>query len=420
MNICLLHNRLLTAALLTLASLPGQKTYAQHNQIFNERIATLQVVGDDNWQSMPIVELGGQAMNISFDDLTHEYHRYTYRIEHLDAYWQPTEQLFSSDFIDGFTEGNTIDPVDESYGTNTLYTHYRLSLPNEHCSIKKSGNYRLTVYDDNESDEPVLSACFMVVEKQMAVSMTVTSNTDVDFNKSHQQVEAAIDYGGLRVTDPERQVKTVVLQNGRWDDARRDIQPQYRMADGLKWSHCHDYIFHGGNEYRKFETLDVSHTTMGLEAVNWDGKDYHAWTWTDSPRPSYVYDESGMGSYYIRNSDNQDNDISTEYLWVHFRLEAPRQTGDVYVNADWTDDEFSDKYRMVYNETEHIYELALRLKQGYYSYQYLTLYSDGTAHPVSSEGDFFQTKNRYQMLVYYRGNGELYDRLVGYQQVQVK
>jgi len=393
---------------------------AQKNSILNDRIATLKVVAGEDWLSMPIVPLNGKNINISFDDLTHEYNRYTYKIEHLDADWNPSADLFPSDYIDGFTEGNTIDPEDESVNTNTLYTHYKLTIPNERCSLKMSGNYRITVYDENNDNDPMFMAYFMVVDQQTDIMLKVSSNTDAGINTSFQQVEAEVNYGNIRVTDPQRQIKTVMLQNGLWEDARVNIKPQMRMGNGLRWMHNKDYIFDGGNEYRKFETLDVTHTTMGLEAVNWDGKEYHAWIWTDEPRPSYVYDESANGNYYIRNSDNDDNDIKTEYVWVHFRLKSPRLPDDVYVNGDWTYGNFDEKYKMRYNEEEKIYELEVKLKQGYYSYQYLTLHSDGTLYHVPSEGNFYQTENMYQMLIYYRGNSDVADRLVGYQQVQYK
>ena len=61
---------------------------AQRSEILSPRIASLQVVAGDNWQSMPVVELNGQSILIAFDDLTHEYHRYTYKIEHCDADWK--------------------------------------------------------------------------------------------------------------------------------------------------------------------------------------------------------------------------------------------------------------------------------------------------------------------------------------------
>ena len=70
---------------------------------------------------------------------------------------------------------------------------------------------------------------------------------------------------------------------------------------------------------------------------------------------------------------------------------------------------------MHYNEQDGVYEAAVLLKQGYYSYQYVVAKTDGTTAPVSTEGSFYQTENKYQALLYYRGTGERTDRLVGYQ-----
>ncbi|WP_256850201.1 type IX secretion system plug protein domain-containing protein, partial [Pantoea sp. Fr-CA_6] len=67
------------------------------------------------------------------------------------------------------------------------------------------------------------------------------------------------------------QIKTVVMQNGRWDNAVVNAKPQYVMDDGLQWLHNRNFIFNGGNEYRKFEMLDVNHPSMGLERIDWDG-----------------------------------------------------------------------------------------------------------------------------------------------------
>ena len=398
---------------------------AQRNEIYDKNIATLQVVAGDDWLSPPIARLNSYdkrgRINISFDDLTHSYRRFTYKIEHCEADWTVSEQMFSSDFIEGFADGNTIDDSWESVNTNTLYTHYKLSIPNEKCRLKMSGNYKLTVLDENNDEKPVLTACFMVVQPEMGVQISVSTNTDIDINKSHQQVAMQVNYGGIKVTDPTQQIKTMVMQNGRWDNAKNNPKPQYIMPDGLKWDHNRDLIFAGGNEYRKFEVLDVTHPTMGIDRISWDGSNYHVYPFACDPRPNYVYDEDANGSFYIRNSDNIENDFSSEYVIVHYRLNCPRPVdGEVYVNGVWTNDWFLPEYKMEYDETEKCYKAAIVQKQGYYSYQFVMKDRQGVIRPMPTEGNFYQTENKYQALIYYRGPGDRTDRLVGYQQVQIK
>ena len=388
---------------------------AQRNEILDKNIASLQVVANNDWLSLPIITLNSNDfVNISFDDLTHEYHRYCYKIEHCEADWQTSSALFESDYIDGFASGNTIDDVQESTNTVQLYTHYNISFPNNKCRPKISGNYRVTIYDENDEKHVVCRAYFMIVEPSMAVQLNVTTNTDIDINGKHQQVEMAIDYGNNIVSNPQTQIKTVVMQNGRWDNAVVNARPQYIKANGLQWIHCKDFIFDGGNEYRKFETLDVTHTTMGLESINWDGHNYHAWIWTDEPRPSYIYDKDANGAFLIRNSDNIDNDVNSDYIITHFRLKSPQTADPIYINGFFTNDRFLPQYEMKWNEKNKQYEGELLLKQGYYSYQYLMMKPEGKLKPVPSEGNFYQTENTYQALIYFKANGDRTDRLVGY------
>ncbi len=393
--------------------------FGQHHEILSPAIASLQVMAGDDWRNLPVASLRSSTpICISFDDLTHEYRRYTYKVEHCEADWTVSEGLFDSDYCQGFATGNTIDDYEQSEGTYQLYTHYTIEIPNDRCRLTMSGNYRLTIYADDDEEAPVLRACFMMLEPQTTVGMEVLTNTDIDFNHSHQQIAMTLNYGTLRVTDPQRQLKTVVLQNGRWSSAVHNPKAQFIKGDGMQWSHCRDLIFEAGNVYRKFEMLDVTHTTMGMETIGWDGEQYHAWVWIDEPRPNYVTDESGQGSFLIRNSDNEGNGTESEYLWAHFRLRSPRLPGTVYINGAWTYGELQPQYVMTWNEQEQLYEAAFWLKQGYYSYRYVVVRPDGTIRNVPSEGSFYQTQNKYQALVYFRGDMDRADRLVGYAKIE--
>ena len=393
---------------------------AQRNRILNPDIASLQVVAGNNRLSMPVIGLGeGVPVNIAFDDLTHEYRRYAYKVEHCNADWSRSGDLFVSDYIDGFNTDNVIEHVEQSINTNMLYTHYRFQIPNERCKLKMSGNYRVTIYDANDDDKAVAECCFMVVEPRMGVKLSVDANTDRGINSRWQQVAMEVKYGGgLSVTDVQRQIYTVVMQNGRWDNAVVNAKPQFVMGDGLRWSHNAQLVFEAGNEYRKFEMLDVRHANMGVEKIDWDGKEYHAYLWPDEPRGSYVFDEDANGAFYIRNGDNRENNSTSEYVHVHFTLRSPRLEGGVFVNGVWTNDQLAAPYQMQYDEGAQCYRLSLLLKQGYYSYQYVWQQSNGQIATVPSEGSFYQTENRYQALVYYRKLGERADRLVGFVEIR--
>lgn len=394
--------------------------WAQRNRILNPDIASLQVVAGNNWLSMPVIGLGeGVPVNIAFDDLTHEYRRYAYKVEHCNADWSMSGDLFVSDYIDGFNADNVIEHVEQSINTNVLYTHYRFQIPNERCKLKMSGNYRVTIYDANDDDKAVAECCFMVVEPRMGIKLSVDANTDKGINSRWQQVAMEVKYGGgLSVTDVQRQIYTVVMQNGRWDNAVVNAKPQFVMGDGLRWSHNAQLVFEAGNEYRKFEMLDVRQANMGVEKIDWDGKEYHAYLWPDEPRGSYVFDEDANGAFYIRNSDNRENNSTSEYVHVHFTLRSPRLEGGVFVNGVWTNDQLAAPYQMRYDEGAQCYRLSLLLKQGYYSYQYVWQQPNGQIATVPSEGSFYQTENRYQALVYYRKLGERADRLVGFAEIR--
>jgi len=406
------------ALLLTLAATPCAQAASR---ILAPDIKSLRVVVGDDFLSPPVLTMGrGEVLNVSFDQMSHRYHRYVYRLELCDADWQPATGLFESDFLDGFND-NPIEDYAESEGTNVLYTHYSLQLPNERCRPKLSGNYRLHILDDDNGGQEVAVAEFCIVRPMVLVGLGVTTNTDIGLNHTAQQVAMSVKYQNLRVTRPDEQLRTIVRQNNREDTERRDVPPTYSTAQGLSWEHCRGLIFPGGNEYHKFEMLDNDHPSMGVDRITWDGDNYHAYPVTCEPRRHYLYDEDADGAYYIRNSDNWHNDTQSDYLWVHYKLHTlpgtpPVEGAAVVLQGQWTV-EPQENYVADYDAEDRSYNVAVMQKQGYYNYQFLLRDLDGTTHPMPEEGNFYQTENRYQAFVYYRPQGGRSWLLVGYQQV---
>ena len=389
-----------------------------YHQVFNPQVKTLQVVVNDDWQSPPVMKLNsGDVLNVSFDELSHQYHRYVCHLEHCETDWSPSEQIFESDWLEGFND-NPIEDYENSLNTTVLYTHYQLQIPNDHCRLKLSGNYRLHILDEEEDGQEVLCAEFRVVEPLMNVGLSVTTNTDVGLNTSMQQVSMTVNYNAVSVSNPQEQILTVIMQNGREDNQRVGVRPDYVQPSRLQWDHNRQLIFDAGNEYHKFEVLALNHTTLGLDRISWDGESYHAYPFVSEPRRSYIYDEDANGAFYIRNSDYMESERTCDYVYVHYKLCPANDYADaeVIVSGQWAT-EAPETYVASYDPTDHSYNAVIMQKQGYYSYHYLLRHPDGTTSPLPEEGSFFETENRYQAFVYYKGTGERTWRLLGYQQI---
>jgi hypothetical protein len=124
---------------------------------------------------------------------------------------------------------------------------------------------------------------------------------------------------------------------------------------------------------------------------------------------NYLTDVDADGAFLIRNSDRIESDYTCDYVWVNYTLQVPYQ-GDIFLSGNWTIDHNRETYKMTYDNNTQTYYASILQKQGYYSYQYLT----PTGDIPPSEGSFFQTENRYQVLVYYKETGARTWRLVGY------
>lgn len=396
---------------------------AQHNMIFSDRLKTLMVRVGDDLKASPVINLGeDEYVEISFDELSHDYRRMAYKVEHCEADWSLSDQLIESDFLDGFGDDLLIPSVEQSMNTTVLYTHYMFRLPNADVSLRMSGNYRVTIYDEDDEDEvPLAYAYFSVSEQQIMPAVDISTNTDRDWNSSHQQVSMSVNFSKVgNVNNPAKQFKACVVQNDRWNSAVWPVATSV-LPSSLLWEHCADLIFSAGNEYRKVELLDVNVPTMGVDYIRRINPYYHFFLYADSPRKNYVYDEDQDGAFVIRSTGSNVS-AESDYVMVHFQLKMPeRKDGKIVVDGRWRcKDLHPETYEMVYDEPTQSYMASLLMKQGYYNYMYMFEPAGSRAgefltEPV--EGNFYQTENKYSVYIYYREFGARTDRLIGYTDV---
>lgn len=394
---------------------------AADNIIYKPRIKSLQAVVNQDWLSPAVMTMGSDdVLRISFDELSHEYHRFVYRIEHCEADWSVSQDIFESDWLEGFNN-IPIEDYQNSLNTTVLYTHYKLEIPNERCRLKMSGNYKLTIIDEDNDNEEVAEVRFRVAEQLMSIDLTMTTNTDIDINNSHQQLGMKLNYRQQKVINHQEEIFTLITQNNQTHNAKINIPTTLINGRGLEWRHNRQLIFNAGNEYRKFEVLALSHATMGIDYMRWDGHNYHAYPFVCEPRKNYLTDEDANGAFYIRNSDNFDNDFTCDYVYVHYKLKSPYiPDAELYVDGKWTTAENKANYKMHYDENDGTYNATILQKQGYYSFQYIMKTADGHFMIPPTEGNFYQTENRYQAYVYYKPTGARTWRLVAYRQIQTE
>lgn len=384
--------------------------HAQWFSSSSDMLNTLRVVSNGDWERIPMISLGSdETIEFSFDEMSHEYHRFTYHITHCDTQWK-TSNLIESEYMDGFND-QPIEDWENSLNTTFDYTHYTLTLPNDDVSLKVSGNYRLSIREDGQE---VAWFKFLISENMHNLQATVDGNTDIDTHKSHQQIDMTVNMNGLTVRDPDKELYTVVMQNRRSDNAVINPKPTYNSGGKLTYEHCRELIFPAGNEFRRFEIINMYDYFKNVDRVSFYDPYYHATLLEDTRHHAYTFDFDHNGRYLVRYNQASDSDTEADYLFVHFRLASELLSGGkLYVYGHFSGGKLSSKYEMEYNESEKAYQAIILLKQGAYDYQYIWVPEGETAGQTKpTEGDWYETKNEYLILLYYRQRGSRYDRLI--------
>ncbi len=413
--------RLLIFSFVLCLSLNTMWAQVIHTAVLQSNVKTLRMryVEDTNLQR-PFLQLGGEeVLEISFDELSHTTHNYTYTVIHLNADYTPSD-LQSFEYLSGFTTADITD-YDYSLNTQQLYTHYRFTFPNDDMKPLVSGNYAFKIYEDGDHDNVVAYQTFSVIDPQVSLDVKLRGNTDIELSGRYQQLDIDVNTNALQLTDPAY-IKLLVQQNGRWDNAVFAPRPTYIESDRLRFINNRQLIFEGGNEFRRFDIASVYFMGYGVDKIDFDQHYYNAFLFpseNNAQRP-YVTEVDANGQFVINAERTDDDDYEADYMWVHFLLPQsnPWLDGTIYVSGELFYNTLTPINRMQYDEANKCYFFAAYLKQGGYDYQYLFrqkangsgLMANGST--LRTEGSHWQTQNEYTIYVYYRPFGARYDQLI--------
>lgn len=391
-------------------------------RVFSPNIKTLQTGIQNEKFVLPIIELNGSdRLQISFDEMSHESHSYSYKVLHCNADWT-LSSISTNEYINGFTTG-TITDYATSLNTTFLYTHYSFNLPNDDMGFKISGNYVVIIYEDNQQDKPIAQACFSIVEPHVSVSATVRGNTDTELNGKVQQLDFDVMMNGYTVRDPATEIKVVVRQNNRFDNEVADLKPTFMSNSKLSFINNRSLIFEGGCEYHRFDISNVYAAGEGVSTIRYEQPHYDAYLYDNKIQAgrAYIRDMDVNGKYVINMQNASDDNTEADYMLVHFNLPTPEPffDGQLYLGGEFNYNQMNDVNRLKYDANTGSYFQTVLLKQGGYNYQYWFVpKGERKASTRRVDGSYWQTLNEYTIYVYHRPWGERYDKLVGVKGVE--
>jgi len=402
--------------------IPSQSTSVEKKMIFDnyeyeEIVGATQLIPSENGEPAllenPVVELNdNQTLNLQFDLVTEKFEYLAIKIYHCNKDWTKSI-LRDMEFLNDINTFR-ITEYDFSLNTNPSYINYRFQVPKPAIS----GNFILSVHRRGNPNDILFNRKFLVVRNQSIIEQQVRLSTTVSKRDENHQIDFSVNYGNIQANNPTQDLSIVLLQNHRWQDARKNLKPSIiRPNDNYMEFRLLtlDNNFPGWNEFRFFDLRTLSVTGRNVRNISkLPNGSIQALLGLDQQR-EMVYTQNLRdvnGNFILQNNDPGDVSLNADYANVNFYLKSDEYKGKVYVIGRFNNWNLEDDNIMRYDKSSGIYSTSMRLKQGYYDYHYLV--DAVNVEPYVLERSHFQAENDYEILVYYRKPGNVNDELIGY------
>lgn len=375
-----------------------------------------------NQLGYPIINVNSvEGLELHFDDLEGRVKNYYYTFELCNADWSPVD-LSTFDYLKGFSTIR-INQYRQSSVSQVKYIHYQAILPDRNCVPTQSGNYLLKVFLDNDTSKLAFTRRILVYEKQAEVGLSVTQPFNTEIFKTDQKIQFQVNVGQLNVINPTQQIKAVVLQNYRWDNAKINVPPTFIRGNSLEFSTEDNLVFPAGKEYRWIDLRSFHYQSERITKAEYLPGNINIYVHPDQDRTGqrYLKYVDYNGFYFIESTEVSNPWWQSDYATVHFTFipkdNQPFPDKKIFIAGELTKYNFNDSSAMAYNAEKGQYEKTVYLKQGFYSYAYVTKDNRNPNSLVSNEqteGNYWETENNYTVLVYYRSLSGRHDELIGF------
>ncbi len=364
-------------------------------------------------QEHAVIDINQQsAWLLSFDDLALKNNTYFLRIVSCQADWTPSS-LSEIEYLQDFNDIPLRDAV-SSMGTKVPYLNYRVKLP----LVRLSGNYIAMVYANRNKRDTVLTKRFSVVSNEIQVGASVQFGQTNASRSNSQTINLQMSYPANFIIQSEEDFRVFVRKNNEPNFILTKLpKPIINSMDrSIRFaSFNQENTVLAGNEYRLIDLRSSIQKLNFVSRIIEKDSITTIETQTEIAQGNYPFTERRdlNGYYVVSNYENPSDSRYADYISCQFTLKAENQSPqDVYVMGGFNGYRFTPTNRMIYNASAGTYQANILLKQGIYNYRF------ETKNPTEYlEGNYAQTENQYEILIYFRKPGTRIDALVGYQRV---
>ena len=388
------------------------------NETFKSSIKTVLLQNELSPQTLPIIKFNSEdVLTLRFDEISSEAGHYVYSFIKCNSNWEPETDVFYHDYVEGM-ENEIINDFQFSENTAVNFVHYSLSFPNDQIKFLMSGNY-IVIVKEPDNNTVLLTRKFFIVDSKVEITPQPNTPVEFDYRYTHQLINFTVNHQFVPSDNPLNEFKAVVIQNGRYDNAKNSLKPLYVNHNNLIYSDEKQNMFEGGNEYRILDFRDVRQNGLGVEKMYYKDSIYHVIPQLDYKRAYLKYrnDFDHDGKFFVERKPRIGNPhLTSEYAYVHFRFarKIPLDSSTVYLLGDFNNGEINRNSKMTYKDSLQHYESHILLKQGVYDYAY-TARKVGEKHLKWEDTDatHFQTGNTYTILIYFKGFNDIVETLIG-------
>lgn len=413
---------------LVLAWIGSFAAWAQSNppaadRVYDPRIQTVflyptavESLRPDRTLASPVVSMrSNQSLVLEYDDMSFEGNQFYVKLFHYDAQWKPSN-LREMEFLDSFNEF-TIANYEVSQNTKASYHHYRFVVPRP----RVSGNFMVAVYRDFRMKDPILTRMFYVLDPLVQIQGGVEPAQDGALWRTHQQLSLSVHWSGYNVAyNPAQDLKVYVRQNQRPDQIKGPFIPTQNIPHRQQLTYQlfrPEQLFSGGNEHRYIDLRSSFTRGYMVDKIQLGDPD-ELWMTPQASRAIGLYTDQRdfNGQFIIENRDQTNPNIACDYVTLHVDWQGEGPSSDRWFIRGafnhWGWDQ-----PLSWNPMAQRWTTELTLKQGVYDYLFSRIKADGTREDAPLEGNFADTENVYEVLVYHRPPGAQSDHLVGFARI---